>query len=79
MKAKDILIRALKTFVQAFLSYLSIDGFFGVTDYTALKKIALSLLIGALAAGVSAVWNALIEWVNRRIDELDEGEENESD
>lgn len=74
---KDILIRASKTFVQAFISYLSIDAFFGVTDYTALKKIALSLLVGALAAGVSAVWNTLIEWINRRIEEM--GEEDESD
>ncbi len=80
-KAKDILIRASKTFVQAFISYLSIDAFFGVTDYNALKKIALSLLIGALAAGVSAVWNSILEWINRRIDEIDakEPEEVESD
>lgn len=69
---RDILIRAAKTFVQAFISYLSIDAFFGVTDYTALKKIALSLVIGALAAGVSAVWNSILEWINRKIDEIDE-------
>ena len=76
-KARDILIRASKTFVQAFISYLSIDAFFGVTDYTTLKKIALSLVVGALAAGVSAVWNSILEWINRRIDEM--GEEVESD
>ena len=74
---RDILIRASKTFVQAFISYLSIDAFFGVTDYTTLKKIALSLVVGALAAGVSAVWNSILEWINRRIDEM--GEEVESD
>ena len=80
-KARDILIRASKTFVQAFISYLSIDAFFGVTDYTALKKIALSLVVGALAAGVSAVWNSILEWINRRIDEMgeEEPEEVESD
>lgn len=72
---KDILIRALKTFVQAFISYLSIDAFFGVTDLTALKKIALSLLVGALAAGVSAVWNSLIEWLTIRIDNIEEGDD----
>jgi hypothetical protein len=69
---RDILIRAGKTFVQAFISYLSIDAFFGVTDLGAFKKIALSLLVGALAAGVSAVWNSLLEWINRRIEEMDE-------
>ena len=72
MNVKDILIRALKTFVQAFISYLSIDAFFGVTDLNALKKIALSLLVGALAAGVSAVWNSLIEWLSRKIEEGDD-------
>lgn len=76
---RDILIRASKTFVQAFVSYLSIDAFFGVTDYTTLKKIALSLVVGALAAGVSAVWNSILEWINRRIDEMGETEEVESD
>lgn len=74
---RDILIRAAKTFVQAFISYLSIDAFFGVTDYTALKKIALSLVIGALAAGVSAVWNSILEWINRKIDEIDEEKSND--
>jgi len=74
-KVRDILIRAGKTFMQAFISYLSIDAFFGVTDISALKKIALSVLVGAVAAGISAVWNTLLEWINRRIDELDEEDE----
>ena len=68
---KNILTRAGKTFVQAFISYLSIDGFFGVTDLNAIKKIALSILVGALAAGISAVWNAFIEWLTARIDEME--------
>ncbi len=72
---KDILIRAAKTFVQAFISYLSIDAFFGVTDLTTLKKLALSLLVGALAAGVSAVWNSLIEWLTIRIGNIEEGDD----
>ena len=71
---KDILIRALKTFIQAFISSLSIDAFLGVTDLTTFKKIALSLLVGALAAGVSAVWNSLIEWLTVRIDNIEEDE-----
>lgn len=75
-KVRDIIIRASKTFVQAFVSYLSIDAFFGVTDYTAIKKVALSLFVGALAAGVSAVWNTILEWINRRIEEMGEEDEN---
>lgn len=71
---KDILIRASKTFVQAFISALGIDSFFGVTDTKALEKVLISVLVGALAAGISAVWNSIIEWMTIRIDEFDIGE-----
>lgn len=67
---KDILTRAGKTFVQAFISALGIDSFFGVSGTSALKRVALSILVGALASGISAVWNSLLEWVTVRIDEL---------
>lgn len=76
---RNIMERAGKTFVQAFISYISIDSFFGVTDFGAIKKIALSILVGALAAGISAVWNALIEWLTVRIDEIEFGEKLEED
>ncbi len=58
---KDILIRALKTFWQGSLAYLvtqlgTID-FFG-TDV--LKDVGSCLLVGAIAAGLSATWNGVI-------------------
>ncbi|MBQ3045622.1 MAG: hypothetical protein IJO03_01000 [Clostridia bacterium] len=56
---KDIVIRALKTFVQAFLSAISVDALLGVTDFDAFKKIGLSMLIAGTAAGISAVWNSI--------------------
>lgn len=71
---KDIIIRASKTFVQAFISSLGIDSFFGVTDTKALEKVLISVLVGAVAAGISAVWNSIIEWITVRIDEFDIGE-----
>lgn len=71
---KDILIRASKTFVQAFISALGIDSFFGVTDTKALEKVLISVLVGAVAAGISAVWNSILEWITVRIDEFDIGE-----
>ena len=71
---KDIMIRTGKTFIEAFLCYLTIDGLFAVTSYTALKKVLLSLLVGAAAAGFTAVWNMLIQWLTVRIDELGEDE-----
>lgn len=74
---KDILTRAGKTFIQSFISYIGIDSLLGVTDFDALKRIATSLLIGACAAGISAVWNAAREWLLVRIDETEsEGEAN---
>lgn len=56
-KIKDIAIRALKTFIQAFLSAISVDALLGVTDLDTLKKVLVSILIAASAAGISAVWN----------------------
>jgi len=56
-KLKDIAIRALKTFIQAFLSAISVDALFGATDLDTFKKVLVSILIAASAAGISAVWN----------------------
>jgi hypothetical protein len=69
-KIKDILMRAGKTFAQAFIGSFSIDIFIGVTDSNALKKLALAALVGAVAAGVSAVWNTLVDWAIRKIDTM---------
>ena len=51
---KDIVIRAIKTFIQAFLSVV-IVSLADITDMTTLK----AALIAALAAGISAVWNSI--------------------
>ena len=63
-KIKDILERTLKTFLQAFLSALSVEVLIGVTDFATLKKLALSVLIGAVAAGICAVWNTALDAIN---------------
>ena len=68
-KVKDIVARASKTFIQAFIGSFTIDAFFGVTDTETIKKIGLSMLVAAVAAGVSAVWNMLLDFVYRKIDE----------
>lgn len=71
-KIKDFAVRAGKTFIQAFLASLSIDMIVGVTDFEALKKVALSVLIAAVAAGISAVWNMTLEKVNSYIEKRGE-------
>lgn len=50
---KDIAVRAAKTFVQAFMGAVSIDILFATTD----RSVWRSVLLGGIAAGVSAVWN----------------------
>lgn len=45
--SKDVLIRALKTFVQASVAVWIANG----------QQFTKSALIGAIAGGISAVWN----------------------
>ena len=63
---KDVTVRALKTFWQSAIAYLAAT--FGtqmagvdVFDLEAMKSVVGGLLIGALAAGVSASWNGVVQ------------------
>lgn len=51
----DIVVRAAKTFVQAFLASLAV-AVVNVHDVTTAK----AAVIGAVAAGISAFWNFVI-------------------
>lgn len=59
---KDILIRAGKTFIQGFLGALAVTLPTSDFENTAVLK---SLLIGALAGGISAVMNLIINMLNK--------------
>jgi hypothetical protein len=56
----DIVVRAIKTFVQAFLAALAA----GVTNVASVAT-AEGLLLAAGAAGVSAAWNLVLSARNR--------------
>ena len=65
-KVKDVSIRALKTFWQAVVAYFATS--FGtqmagieVFNLDAVKNVAIGLIIGAVAAGLSATWNGVIQ------------------
>lgn len=65
-KINDVATRAFKTFWQAMIAYLAAT--FGsqlagvdVFDANAMKNLLISLLIGALSAGLSAAWNGVIQ------------------
>lgn len=61
---KDIVIRALKTFIQGFLGALTVTlPNSDVLDFSVLK----SLLIGAIAAGISAVMNLILNLINKKV------------
>jgi hypothetical protein len=57
---KDILIRAIKTFIQGFLGALAIT--LPNSDLMA-EGVIKSLLIGAIAGGISAVMNMIINLI----------------
>lgn len=65
-KLKDVTIRALKTFAQAFISAISVDTLLGVTDLDMLKKIGISMLIAGTAAGMSALWNSALKMLEAK-------------
>ena len=55
IKNNDILVRAVKTFIQAFLATLAV----GVSNVTDIHT-AQALAIAGVSAGISAVWNFVI-------------------
>ena len=62
---KDIAIRALKTFWQSAIAYLVAALSAGVDLFEG--EVIGGLLIGALAAGISASWNGAIQPVLNRL------------
>lgn len=56
---KDIAIRALKTFWQSAIAYLVATLSTGVDLFEG--EVIGGLLIGALAAGISASWNGAVQ------------------
>ena len=66
---RDLLIRAVKTFIQTFVSYLTIDGLFGISDKVEMQRWALTTGLSALAAGISAVWNLVLDIVSTKAGE----------
>ena len=66
---KDLSIRAIKTFIQTFISYCTIDGVFGISDKVGFQKWILTTGLSALAGGVSAVWNLILDVISNKAGE----------
>lgn len=64
--AKDVAVRSVKTFWQSAIAYLvatlstHIAGV-DIFDPHAMKSVIGGLLIGSLAAGLSASWNGVVQ------------------
>lgn len=66
---RDLVRRAAKTFLQALLSYLTIDGIFEISDRAGLQRWLLSTGLSALAAAISAVWNLVMGMISDKAGE----------
>ena len=68
---KDWVIRALKTFVQATLAYFVANAALITQhvvewNFSDWKGWALPLITGAISAGISAVWNVILEQIDKK-------------
>lgn len=57
---KDVAVRAVKTFAQAFLAFAGTE-LTGMDLFAIDKGMWVAVGISAAAAGISAVWNGMIE------------------
>lgn len=57
---KDVLIRSVKTFVETAVAFLLAE-LAGVEVFAADKEMWIGIALSAGAAGISAVWNGVIE------------------
>lgn len=70
-KVPDFLIRAAKTFIQALIpvfaaNWAAIQAHIVAWDFNDWKGWLLPIIISAVSAGLAAVWNLIIEVVNRK-------------
>lgn len=57
---KDVIVRAVKTFAEAFIAFVGAE-MTGVDIFSVGKDVWVAVGISAAAAGISAVWNGMIE------------------
>ena len=57
---KDVAIRAMKTFIEAFVAFVGAE-LAGMDLFAIDKGMWAAVGVSAVAAGISAVWNGMIE------------------
>lgn len=58
-KLKDVAVRSAKTFVQAFVSAVSVGQLLEAANMVEAKEALYVMLVAGGSAGVSAVWNMI--------------------
>lgn len=61
---KDITKRCIKTFVQAFISSISVETLIVISDFNTIKTVLLSTVLAGTSAGICAIWNIILEMIN---------------
>lgn len=65
---KDVVARTVKTFIATFIGAFSFaDAIFMIRDKDEMTRYIASSIISAISAGVTAVWNVLLELFGDRI------------
>ena len=77
MKITDVAMRALKTFVQAFLAFLVVElipifANIASYDFADWRTWLLPIIGGGIAAGLSAIQNNILNKVNKSKEETDD-------
>lgn len=67
-KVIDIIVRTARTFFEGALAYLIADIKYDITDFDNFKRVLLTLLVGALSAGICAVINLFLAWCRAYMD-----------
>ena len=66
---KDVAARTAKTFVAVFLGSLCVNVDFANVDSKVLARTIFATLLSAVSAGITAVWNLLLEIFRDQINE----------
>lgn len=66
---KDVAARTVKTFVAVFLGSLCVNVDLQGVDSKALARALFATLLSAVSAGITAVWNVLLEIFRDQINE----------
>ncbi len=65
---KDVGKRAVKTFIQAFVAAVGVhaEQIAEIRDFESAKAIAVPIVVGGVAAGISAVWNVMTGYFRKK-------------